>query len=103
MRTFLLASIFLLLCSCGGGGGGGSAATPTTEIQTIHHASGRIAETGPVKAGTTIRVGEWQAFFDQDGSPKRFVGTYTEGTLDPAQPWREWNADGSIRADVSDR
>jgi hypothetical protein len=104
MRVLLCCICYLVLSACGSGGSEPAAnATPTTKTQTVYYASGRIAETGAVKIGTTMKVGEWQSFFDLAGSPRQFTGVYADGKLDSTRPWREWNADSSIRADSTDR
>lgn len=101
----VLPALILATALAGCGGGGDAAAAPPTGSRTVtfYHASGRIAETGAIDNASGQRTGEWTAFHDADGSPRLFVGTYVAGAIDRARPWREWNADGSIRADGDDR
>ena len=90
----------LLLAGCGGGGG----ASPADDAPVVlYHPSGRIAATGHVARGTTTRVGEWEDYFDLDGSPLQTRRIFIAGTWDQSRDWREWNADGSIRSDRMDR
>lgn len=103
----ITAVLVLLLSACGGGGGGdaGTAVTPPTGATpvTLYHPSGRIAAQGFYTTGTTTRVGVWNEFFDQNGSPKQWDRSYANGSWDQAVAWREFNADGSTRNDWSDR
>ena len=106
--AILGSCLVLLLAGCGGGGGGGSDAGPTvtgpttTTTVTLYHQSGRMAATGTVLAGTTIKTGVWSEYFDVEGSPRQWQRSYTQDTWDTAKDWREWNADGSVRNDASD-
>ncbi len=95
--TILL--VVLLVCTSCGGGGGDSGTSTTV---TLTYPSGRVMATGQYEPGTTTRSGEWQEYFDQDGSPQQWRRTYTAGTWDQTRDWREWNADASIRNDASD-
>ena len=92
----------VLMAGCGGGGGGGSDSGSSGTV-TLTYPSGRIMAVGQYEPGTTTRTGEWKEYFDQDGSPQQWRKTYVSGLWDQAKDWREWNADGSIRNDVSDR
>jgi hypothetical protein len=67
------------------------------------HPSGRISASGAVLPGTTTRVGRWTMWYDDESGPKRWEGEYTNGVMDQSKPWREWNADGSVRADAEDQ
>lgn len=100
--TLLGATIVagLLLASCGGGGDGGGSSSSTV---TLTYPSGRIMAQGTYEPGTTTRTGVWTEYFDQNGSPQQWKKTYVGGTWDQAKDWREWNADGSIRNDFTDR
>lgn len=100
--TLLTATVVfaLLLTACGGGGGGDSGSSSTV---TLTYPSGRIMAVGEYESGTTTRTGEWKEYFDQNGSPQQWRKTFVSGSWDKAKAWREWNADGSIRNDVSDR
>ena len=102
MRTCLILLPFLLLTACGAGG---SSSGGTTAIQTVTHyyASGRIQDTGQIVTATGKRTGTWTTYHDLDGSPLQFTGDYVDGALDVTKAWKEWNADGSVRADSSDR
>lgn len=91
------AMLGLLLAACGGGGGGGS-----DNSVTLTYPSGRIMAVGEYLPGTTTRTGEWKEYFDLNGSPQQWRKTYVNGSWDQTKDWREWNADGSIRDDVSD-
>jgi hypothetical protein len=73
--------------------------TPVTE----RHPSGRMMASGQVLPGTTTRVGQWTAWFDDESGTKRWEGHYDHGTIDKNKPWREWNPDGSIKADAQDQ
>jgi hypothetical protein len=97
--TLLTATVVLglFLASCGGGGGSGS-----NNSVTLTYPSGRIMAVGEYEPGTVTRTGEWKEYFDQNGSPQQWVRTYVSGTWDQTKDWREWNADGSIRNDLSD-
>ena len=101
----LLPLLFLAACGSGGGGGGSSDAgtTPAVQIVTRYFASGRIQETGPIITATGQRTGTWTVYHDANGSPLRFTGDYADDTLDASKAWTEWNSDGSVRADASDR
>lgn len=106
MRPLLILLPILFLTACGSGGGGGSSDTGTTPaIQTItrYYTSGRIQETGEIITASNKRTGTWTAYHDVDGSPLRFTGEYVDDRVDPTKPWSEWNADGSVRVDSSDR
>ena len=102
LRSFLLLAVTIVtalsLASCGGGGGGGGSSSTVT----LTYPSGRIMAKGAYEPGTTTRTGVWTEYFDQNGSPQQWRKTYVGGTWDQAKDWREWNADGSIRNDVSD-
>lgn len=100
--VFFISTIFLSGCGCGGDSGAAAAPVSTTSV-TIYYDSGRIKESGPVLISTGERTGIWQSFHDLDGSPKQFTGRYVSNKLDATQPWQEWNADGSVRADSTDR
>lgn len=101
--TLLSATVVLglLLAACGGGGGGGGSGSDTTV--TLTYPSGRIMAVGEYAPGTTMRTGVWTEYFDQNDSPQQWRKTYVNGSWDQTKDWREWNADGSIRNDVSDR
>lgn len=103
--AFLGAIILVvLLAACGGGGGDGGAAAPAGATPvTLYHPSGRIAAQGFHLTGTTTRVGAWEEFFDQPGSPRQWRRRYADGAWDRASAWREFNADGSTRNDWTDR
>ncbi len=107
MRHVLPTLCFLVCAGCGSGGGGGGddaapAASATTPVVT-RYASGRIHEQGQVVTGTDVRTGTWTRHFDADGSPLQWRGSYTAGAIDTALPWTEWNQDGSVRVDSTDR
>jgi hypothetical protein len=106
MRLCIAFLAILLLAGCGSGGGDDAAPTvsgpATTEVVTWH-ASGRIHERGQVLAGTDLRIGEWERHFDAEGSPLQWRGSYADGAVDAARPWSEWNLDGSVRVDATDR
>lgn len=89
----------LLLVACGGGGGGGGGSGNNV---TLTYPSGRIMAVGEYAPGTTTRTGIWKEYFDQAGSPQQWRKTYVGGSWDQTKDWREWNADGSIRNDVTD-
>lgn len=67
------------------------------------HPSGRMSASGQVLPGTTTRVGRWTMWYDDEHGTKRWEGDYVNGVIDQTKPWREWNIDGSIRADAQDR
>lgn len=111
MRTHPVAFLILLvltitgavlLSGCGGGGGGGADSSSSATV-TLTYPSGRVMAVGQYEPGTTTRTGQWKEYFDQPGSPQQWKRSYTSGTWDKAKDWREWNADGSIRNDASDR
>lgn len=92
-------ALALPLASCGGGGGGGS----SSNTVTLTYPSGRIMAQGAYEPGTTTRTGVWTEYFDESGSPQQWKKTYVAGTWDQTKDWREWNPDGSIRNDWTDR
>jgi hypothetical protein len=94
--------IALLLASCGGGGGGGGGGSSSTTV-TLTWPSGRIMAQGAYEPGTTTRTGVWTEYFDENGSPQQWKKTFVAGTWDQTKDWREWNTDGSIRNDWTDR
>lgn len=112
LRSLLISVVVLAIVAigtmagCGGGGegpaGGGGESAATTAV-TIHYASGRIHEAGAVFEGTSIKTGRWTTYFDQADGQKQWEGTYVNGSVDPAQPWVEWNSDSSIRVHWQDR
>lgn len=109
LRTPVIAlALGLTLAGCGGGGGGGGgsgqgATSPATQPVTIFYASGRIEAEGYHLAGTTTRTGHWRIRFDDPSGQVQWEGDYADGVIDASKPWREWNADGSIRVDSTDR
>jgi len=100
--TLLAATVALglLLAACGGGGGGGDSTSSNTV--TLTYPSGRIMAVGEYEPGTTTRTGVWKEYFDENGSPQQWRKKYVTGSWDQTKDWREWNADGSIRNDVTD-
>jgi hypothetical protein len=98
--TLLIATVAIaaLIAGCGGDGGGG----PDTSV-TLSYPSGRIMAVGAYEPGTTTRTGVWKEYFDQAGSPQQWRKTYIGGIWDKTRDWREWNADGSVRNDITDR
>ncbi len=106
MRTLAImvcVVLMLLVAACGGGGDAGAPAPSGVTPVTLYYPSGRIAAQGFYAEGTTTRVGAWNEFFDQGGSPKQWDRSYTSGSWDQAVAWREFNADGSTRNDWTDR
>jgi hypothetical protein len=53
--------------------------------------------------GTVVRHGAWVEYFADPANTKQWDRTYVDGAASSAGPWTEWNADGSIRYDASDR
>lgn len=89
-----------LMTACGGGDGAGQESAPP-RIVTEYYASGRPAATGTLSGA--VRTGPWVEYHDADGSPRKWEGAYAHGIIDTSAFWCEWNADGSIRADQTDR
>lgn len=106
-RTLFILLPFLLLTACGSGGGSGGSSgggeVPAIQTVTRYYTSGRVQETGTIVTASNRRTGTWTAYHDVDGSPLRFTGDYADDHLDATKPWREWNVDGSVRVDSSDR
>jgi hypothetical protein len=91
----------LLLSGCGESAPTDPAVVPVT----LYYPSGRIMAQGAYLPGSTTRTGEWREFFDRDGSPPQWRRVYVAGVWDPkaSSDWQEWNPDGSIRMDGTDR
>jgi hypothetical protein len=101
--AFCLA-ILLLAGGCSGGSGdGGGSSSSSSGAVTLTYSSGRIMATGHYEPESTTRTGEWCEYFDVDGSPQQWRRTFNAGAWDHSQDWREWNIDGSVRNDASDR
>ena len=104
LRFLAVLGLILLLAGCGGGGGGGSAgasALVTTPV-TLTFSDGRTEAVGFYAAGTTTKTGHWTMYFDDPSGQKQWEGDYSNGAVDSAKPWREWNLDSSIRFDWTD-
>jgi hypothetical protein len=104
-RRGLLPYVILLAALVSSGCG---ASTPTGQPGvpvTLYYPSGRIMAQGAYLPGSTTRTGEWREFFDRDGSPPQWRRVYVAGVWDPkaSNDWQEWNPDGSIRMDGTDR
>lgn len=120
----------MLAGACGGSGGGSGAvfggADPGADGLTLlesHYDSGQLAEQGWIDAEGR-RSGVWRAWHPSgqlereatyaDGEPEgpvrewhangqlRWQGTFPGGGR-PSVDWVEYNADGSVRFDASDR
>lgn len=120
MRTCIcLLSSLLVLSGCGAGGGDGGdapASTPTLTDQTVivttwydTPTNTQVASTGPVlvdSAGnaTDLKQGAWTFHFPPDqGGGRSLIRTFHQGVWDQGRPWTEFNADGSVRVDATDR
>lgn len=109
MRHSLIVLSLIVLgiapVGCGGGASDQTAAATSVAVEpvTLHHVSGRVSASGFVLAGTTIRTGAWTTYFDDESGQRQWDGHYRDGAVDGGKPWQEWNLDGSIRFDSSDR
>lgn len=65
---------------------------------TLRDQQGRTIATGHFTSG--VRTGLWR-IYDSEGH-LRWEGYYMDGSIDQTQPWKEWNADGSIRTTSAD-
>lgn len=90
------------------GCGGGASAAPETDaaagmrVVEQRYASGQLAAQGTVldEGSTALRQGRWRTWFEN--GQLRWEGEYRRDAVDTARPWREWNADGSVRDDSGD-
>ncbi len=106
IRIASLAGIVILLAACGGGSSASStnAATGSTALRLVEerHANGQLAAQGTVLdvGGRAVRQGRWRTWFEN--GRLRWEGDYRRDVIDNTRPWREWNADGSVRDDSGD-
>jgi len=106
-RPALLALAVVLIAGCGGGSSAGSTSSASAgplRMVEQRHANGQLAAQGTVldeSGGGSLRHGQWQTWFDH--GQLRWKGDYRRGAIAADQPWREWNADGSVRDDAGDR
>lgn len=103
LRASVLSIAIVLAVGCGSGGGGGGGTPPAVTAVVLTYPSGRVMARGFYIAGTTIRTAHWTRYFDADAEPRQWDGDYRDDGIDAAKPWTEWNLDGSVRNDSSDR
>jgi hypothetical protein len=108
------ASLLTVFTGCGGDGTYDDTTTqPASPLveRVYYYPNGRVQERGAVKAGTEVREGEWWSYFDDywatpyggiNQKPK-WRRYYSNGTWVESEPWREWNADLSVRDDYTDK
>lgn len=107
-RIFVSFLVTLILGACGGGSALTSAGSPTTAVAMAQEwydpaSKSELKAEGPVLldangASTGIRHGAWTTYFPaKDGGGIHLEQTWVDGTWDQARPWREANADGSLR------
>lgn len=104
-RCCTLVAFVILLAGCGGGSSAGPTPVDATAgLRPVEerHPNGQLAAKGTVldEGGVVRRHGVWRTWFDS--GQVRWEGDYRRDAVDQARPWREWNADGSIRDDSGD-
>ena len=103
-RCCAFLAFVILLAGCGGGSSAGPAADATAGLRPVEerHANGQLAAKGTVldEAGVSRRHGSWRTW--HVNGQLHWAGEYRHDAVDQARPWREWNADGSIRDDADD-